>query len=181
MLQRGGARRRRSQEHCAIDRAEKHGLLKADHRASWGRGHLSYVRPHCNQYLLEDYIWWVSSGLGRKQQCNWWWCGMPWPVRLGESEQNLCHTGLYGIVDKQKFSVALHGACDHLVNAVNLLANQHQDGDRLLKVLVEGLQERRRWKMMEKLRKFITMDNHNAVRKEDLKKTQGVAPIGQTF
>ena len=34
MLQRGGARRRRSEEHCEIDVAEKHRLLEADRRAS---------------------------------------------------------------------------------------------------------------------------------------------------
>ena len=32
---------------------------------------LTHVCPHRHRYPLEDYIWWVSSGHGKKQ-CNWW-------------------------------------------------------------------------------------------------------------
>ena len=31
---------------------------------------MSYVRPHCHCFPLEDYIWWVSSRHGEKQ-CRW--------------------------------------------------------------------------------------------------------------
>ena len=32
---------------------------------------LWYVCLHCHRYPLEDNIWWVPSGHGKKQ-CNWW-------------------------------------------------------------------------------------------------------------
>ena len=37
----------------------------------------SYVCPHCNSFLLEDYIWSVSRGHGdgnngKKKHCSWW-------------------------------------------------------------------------------------------------------------
>ena len=44
-------------------------------------------------------------------------------------------------------------------------------GDSPVEVLVESLQERSRSKMMEKLRRFITVDNHEAVAIGDLEKT----------
>ena len=31
---------------------------------------LSYVCPHCNSFLLEDHIWWVTTE--KKKSCNWW-------------------------------------------------------------------------------------------------------------
>ena len=67
---------------------------------------------------------------------------------------------------------APHGICDHLVNAVKLLANQQQGCDNLVEMLVGGLQERSRLKMIEVLRKFISVDNHEAVEIGDLEKTQ---------
>ena len=42
-----------------------------------------------------------------------------------------------------------HGVCDNLINALELLANQYQDGDSPVRVLVDGHQERSRLKMME--------------------------------
>ena len=33
---------------------------------------MSYLRPHCNSFPLEDYVWWVSGGKGR----NNWWCAI---------------------------------------------------------------------------------------------------------
>ena len=51
--------------------AEKHGPLEADHSASQGGVTLSYVCLHWHRFQLEDYIWCISSGHGKKQ-CNWW-------------------------------------------------------------------------------------------------------------
>ena len=56
----------------------------------------------------------------------------------------------------------------HLINAPKLLANQQLGGDSLVGVLVEGLQER---SSTEELRRFIMVDNHEAVMIGDLKKT----------
>ena len=39
-----------------------------------------------------------------------------------------------------------------------------------MQVLVEGFQERNRLKMMDELRRFITVDNHEAVKVGDLEK-----------
>ena len=73
--------------------------------------------------------------------------------------------------------VAPQGVCDNLINALKLLANQHQDGDGPVKVLVWGFQERSQLKMMEELRKFITMDNQEAVKIGDLEKRQALRPV----
>ena len=32
---------------------------------------LSYLCPHCHRFPLEDNMWWISSGHGKKQ-CSWW-------------------------------------------------------------------------------------------------------------
>ena len=64
------------------------------------------------------------------------------------------------------------GVCDNLVNAFKLQANQQEGGDSLVELVVGGLQERSRCKMMEELRKFISMDIHEAVKIEALEKAQ---------
>ena len=82
--------------------------------------------------------------------------------------------------EKQKVfraHVAPQGVCDNLINAIKLLANQHQDGDGPVKVLVWGFQKRSQPKMMEELRKFITMDNQEAVKIGDLEKRQALRPV----
>ena len=73
----------------------------------------------------------------------------------------------------QKFSertLAPHGVCDNLVSTLSSsLANQHPSGDGLVKVLVQGI--------MEALRKFITMDDHEADKVGGMEKTQGSRPV----
>ena len=49
------------------------------------------------------------------------------------------------------------------MNALKLLANQQKDGDSPLMRVVQGLQERSRLRVMDGLRKFIMVDNHEAV------------------
>ena len=46
-----------------------------------------------------------------------------------------------------------------------------------MEVLVEHLQKRSRLEMMEELRRFITMDNHEAVKNGNLEKTQDLLPV----
>ena len=53
------------------------------------------------------------------------------------------------------------------------LASQQQGGDSPGEVQLLGLQERNRSKMMVELRKFTTMDNHEAVQVGDLERIQG--------
>ena len=54
---------------------------------------------------------------------------------------------------------------------LKLLANQQTGGDSLVEMLVGCLQERSGLKLMEELPRFITMDNHEAVKIDDLEKT----------
>ena len=53
-----------------------------------------------------------------------------------------------------------HGPCGKLVNALNLLANQQEDGDGLMQSIVTNLCEGRRKRLTEGLRNFIKGDNH---------------------
>ena len=56
-----------------------------------------------------------------------------------------------------------------------------------MQVLVEGLQEQSRWKMMDELRRLIMVDNYEAVKIGDLKKysvalhVSGTTPTRKTF
>ena len=60
---------------------------------------------------------------------------------------------------------------ENLVNALQLLANQLLGSDSPVEVLVEGLQERSRVHMTEERRRFITVDDHEAVNIGDVEKT----------
>ena len=55
------------------------------------------------------------------------------------------------------------------MNAHDLLANQQKDGDSLVKMGVQGLQEKSWLRIMDELRRFISVDNHEAVKVGDLK------------
>ena len=57
------------------------------------------------------------------------------------------------------------------------VATSTTGGDSPVEVLVEHLQKRSRLEMMEKLRRFITMDNHEAVKNGNLEKTQDSLPV----
>ena len=56
---------------------------------------------HCSP--LEDHIWWVSSGHG-KRQCSLWVCGVRPSVLLEGPEQNLGHTKQHGAPRSKSFS-----------------------------------------------------------------------------
>ena len=60
--------------------------------------------------------------------------------------------------------------CDNLINALKLLANQQKDGDSPVEMVVQGLQERSRLRIMDGLRKFIMVENHEAVKVGELEK-----------
>ena len=55
------------------------------------------------------------------------------------------------------------GLCEHLINALKLLANQQTDGDSPIQNIVTGLREISRDGIMSGLRSFIEIDNHSAV------------------
>ena len=91
---------------------------------------MSYLCPHCNSFLWEDCIWWVSE----KKHTHWWFasCGESYDwkqpnrllvVQTGES------------IDQAKVFKAHavpQGLCANLMNALKLLAHQKEDGDGLL-------------------------------------------------
>ena len=66
---------------------------------------------------------------------------------------------------KQRCSkrTAPQGLCEHLINALKLLANQQTAGDRSIQSIVTGLHERCRKGIMDGLRSFIEIDTHSAV------------------
>ena len=93
----------------------------------------------------------------------------------GGSHSRTCALTVIGIIqdgtDRREAKVfrahaAPSGVYDNLVNALNqVLANPQRGADNSpSEVLVKGLQERRRIKMTDGLRKFVTMDNHEAVK-----------------
>ena len=54
------------------------------------------------------------------------------------------------------------GLCGNLINALKLLANPQEDGDRLIQNIVTNLCEGCRKGLTEELREFIQVDNHCA-------------------
>ena len=93
-------------------------------------------------------------------------------MRLEEPGQSLDHAGQHLTAEAEVFRTHAppHGVCDNLINALELLANQQPGGDSLAEALVGCLQERRRLKMMDELRRFIMVDNHEADKTGDLEK-----------
>ena len=47
--------------------------------------------------------------------------------------------------------------CDHLIDALNLMANQQKDGDSPVKMFVPGVLEKSRRSIMDGLRKIIAV------------------------
>ena len=70
------------------------------------------------------------------------------------------------------------GACENLVCALKQLANRQAGGDNLDSIF-EGTQEQRRLKITNERRRFIKVDNHNAVKTGVLEKNTGVLDVVQ--
>ena len=64
---------------------------------------------------------------------------------------------------------APHGVCDNLI-AHTLLAHQQKDGDSPVRMVVQGFPKKSRLKIMDGLRRFIMVDNHEVVKVGDLEK-----------
>ena len=89
---------------------------------------LSYICPHCNRFLLEDNIWWVSTG---KKHCSWW-CAICGERCEWRSPNRILVVQLRTNEDEAKgfrAHAVPQGLCENLINALKLLANQHKDGD----------------------------------------------------
>ena len=115
----------------------------------------------------------VSSGHGKKQ-CNWWCvaCGNQYKWRNPDSIMVIQDGTNRREAKAFRAHAPPHGVCDNLDYEIKLLASQYQCDVSPVRVLVKGLQERSRLKMMEGLRKFIMMDNHEAIRTGDLENAQ---------
>ena len=131
---------------------------------------LSYVRPQCHRFSIEDRIWWVTSGRGKKAvqlvvRSMWK------TVQLENANRILV---VQDTTDRREAKVfrahaAPHGVCDNLINGGSAA---REGSDSPVNVPVAGLQERSRLKMTEELGRFIATDNQEAINIEDLEKTR---------
>ena len=116
---------------------------------------LSYVCPYvCHRFPTGDHIWWVSTRHGQKQ-CKWWCaaCGQcnwknPNSVSAIRDSTDRSEANMF------RAHAPPQGACENLVCALKLLAQQQTRGDSPVQVLVEVLQEQSSLKMMDDLRKI---------------------------
>ena len=120
---------------------------------------LSCICPHCNNFPLEDYIWCVLTGHGdnrNKKHCSWWCavCGGRYEWRA----PNRILVVQLGTDANEAKVFRAHTApqwlCEHLINALKMLANQQTDGDSPIQSIVTGLQERSRQGIMGGAEKF---------------------------
>ena len=63
------------------------------------------------------------------------------------------------------------------VCSIKLLANQQTGGDSLEDTIFEGLQEECRLKIANKLRRFIEVDNREAVEVGDLENSEAIKVV----
>ena len=137
---------------------------------------LSNVCPHCNCFHLDDCTSCVSTGHGgsnnrKKNHSNQWCaaCGGPYEWRA-LNKILVVQLGVNANEAKVfKTHAAPLGLCDHLINALKLLARQQKDGDSPTQSTVASLHERSRRGIMDGLRRFIRADNHSAVDVGDLR------------
>ena len=142
-----------------------------------GGATLSYVCPHCNCFLLDDHIWWVSTrhgdGNNRKKKHYNWWCAACGGQYESRSANRILVVQIGVDANEAKVfkaHAAPLGLCDNLINALKLLANQQKDGDSPIQSTVTRLHERSRRGIIDGLRRFIQADNHSAVDVGDLRR-----------
>ena len=123
---------------------------------------------------MKTTFWWISSGHGKKQ-CNWWCAACGGQYDWKAPNRILVIQSGTDFRDAKVFRAhaAPQGMCENLIDALKLLTNQQKDGDSPVKMVVQGLQERIRLRIMSGLRKFIMVDNHEEVKDGDLDKNVG--------
>ena len=110
-----------------------------------------------------------------KMHTNWWCaiCGEKYdwkqPDRLlvVETIQSVNHAKVLGA------HAVPQGLCGNLFYALKLLANQQEDGDRLIQNIVTNLCEGSRKGLTDGLREFLKIDNHSALEVGHLKEGLG--------
>ena len=123
---------------------------------------MSYLCTHCNSFLLEDYIWWVS---GRIEHTTWWYaiCGekhdwkQPNRLLVVQTIDGTDHAKVF------KAHAVPQGLCENLINALKLLANQQEDGDGLLQNIVKDLGKESRKGLTDGSREFLKNDNERVL------------------
>ena len=127
--------------------------------------------------LLEHYICWDSLVLGdgskSKKQCNQW-CA----ARSGQynwREPNRVRATQHSADPSEAKVFRAHappqGACEHLTRSLNLLAGLQTGGEGVVDTIFEDfLQEQSRLKTTKEQRRFIDLDNHDAVKIGDMEK-----------
>ena len=107
-------------------------------------------------FSLEDYMWWDSVG---KKHCSWWCavCGEKYDWRA-PNRLLVVQTSESASLAKVFFAHAVpQGLCENLINALNLVANQQNDGDSPIQNIAT------------RLRNFIQVHNHCALEVGHLK------------
>ena len=102
----------------------------------------------------------------KKKQCNWWGVRRVAARTIGGLRTGFWSYRMVWIFEKRKLvrsQAAPQGMCDNLIDSLKLLTTQQKDGDSLVEDIVTGLWEKSRKGIMDGLRKFIEVDNHEAV------------------
>ena len=160
----GSKGRGRKDGHCAKDHAQKYGLLAANRcarRRTW-RCHNVLPLPELQQFpsgrlCLVGLCWKEVHSLwcaicGEKY--DWKQLNRLLVVQTGESVEQAKVFKAHAIPQ---------GFCEHLINALKLLANQQEDGYGLLQNIVTNLRKGSRKGLTDGLRDFIKADNNRAL------------------
>ena len=110
---------------------------------------MSYLRPNCNSFPLEDYMWWGSAG-NCGEKCEW---RAPNKLLVVQTSASASQAKVF------KAHAVPQGLCENLINALKLLADQQKDGDSPIQSFVTGLCERSSKGIMEGLGNFIQVDS----------------------
>ena len=132
---------------------------------------MSYVCPHCHAFRLRT----TSDGCHRgaatstkknEKHCHWWCaaCGGQYDWRA----PNRVFVVQDSTDPREAKVIRTHSAsqrtCDNLINALKLLRNQQKDGGSPVENLVANLIGEESQGILDGLRKFIAVDNCEAVK-----------------
>ena len=143
----GSTGRVRKYERCAVDHAQKCGLFAANHCARWTtrRSHNVLPVPELQQFPS-----------GRLRLVGLW----------GENHKEVLVVQTVESFEQAKVFQAHavpQGLCANWINALDLLANQQEDGDGLPQKTVTNLGKGSRKGLTDGLRDFIRVDNECAL------------------
>ena len=106
-------------------------------------------------------------------------CGVRRPVHLEGSTWSLGDTRQHEPPRSKSVSIARDTARNvrQLDQCAQALGNQQKDGDSPVNMVVQGFLEKSRLKTRDELRRFITVDNHEAVKVGDLERSMESRPV----